>query len=129
YLKGDVQRAFESIERVPPDLRDPRVWAYRAHLLLAIGLVDEAEENIEQALRLDPNDGNALALQAIIAIVQNEPDRGLILAQRAVQAAPNSATSQIALSYAQQARFDLEGARASLQKAVQLEPTNALAWA
>ena len=43
--------------------------------------------------------------------------------------APDSATAQIALSYAQQARFDLEGARASLEKAVQLDPHNALAWA
>ena len=51
------------------------------------------------------------------------------MAQQAVEAAPDSATAQIALSYAQQARFDLEGARASLEKAVQLDPQNALAWA
>ena len=47
----------------------------------------------------------------------------------AVEAGPGSATAWIALSYAQQARFDLEGARASLEKAVQLDPKNALAWA
>ena len=51
------------------------------------------------------------------------------MAQKAVEAAPDSATARIALSYAQQARFDLEGARASLEKAVQLDPKNALAWA
>ena len=51
------------------------------------------------------------------------------MAQKAVEAAPDSATARIALSYAQQARFDLEGARASLEKAVQLDPQNALAWA
>ena len=53
----------------------------------------------------------------------------LRFAQQAVAAAPNSPTAFIALSYAQQARFDLEGARASLEKAVQLAPDNALAWA
>jgi tetratricopeptide (TPR) repeat protein len=51
------------------------------------------------------------------------------VAQQAVGTAPDSATAQIALSYAQQARFDLEGARASLEKAVKLDPNNALAWA
>jgi tetratricopeptide (TPR) repeat protein len=35
----------------------------------------------------------------------------------------------IALSYAQQANFDLEGARNTLQQAVQSNPDNALAWA
>ena len=129
YLRGDLQGAFDSLANVPPDIRDPRVFAYRAHLLLAVGRVDEAGADIERALRLAPNDPNALALQTIIAVVQNEPDKALDIAQRAVQAAPTSATARIALSYAQQARFDLEGARASLDKAVQLEPKNALAWA
>ncbi len=129
YLRGDLQRAFGTIANVPPDVRDPRFFAYRAHLLLAVGRVDEASADIERALRLDPNDSNALALQTIIAVVQNEKDKALSVAQRAVAAAPNSATALIALSYAQQARFDLEGARASLEKAVQLDPKNALAWA
>jgi tetratricopeptide (TPR) repeat protein len=129
YLRGDLQGAFDSLANVPPDIRDPRVFAYRAELLLAVGRVDEAGADIERALRLAPNDPNALALQTIIAVVQNEPDKALDIAQRAVQAAPNSATARIALSYAEQARFDLEGARASLDKAVRLEPHNALAWA
>jgi tetratricopeptide (TPR) repeat protein len=129
YLKGDLQKAFDSIQNVPEDIRNPRFFAYRAHLLLAVGREGEAGVDIERALRLLPNDPNALALQTIIAIVQNEPDQALHVAQQAVAAAPDSATAQIALSYAQQARFDLEGARASLKKAVQLEPQNALAWA
>jgi tetratricopeptide (TPR) repeat protein len=129
YLRGYLQWAFDSIANVPPDIRDPRFFAYRASLLLAVGRVDEAEADIDRALRLAPNDSHALALQTIIAIVQNDKDKALAVAQRAVEAAPDSATALIALSYAQQARFDLEGARASLEKAVQLAPQNALAWA
>ena len=129
YLRGDLQKAFDSIANVPENIRDPRFFAYRASLLLAVGRVDEAKADIERALRLNPNDSNALALQTIIAVVQNEKDKALQVAQQAVEAAPDSATAQIALSYAQQARFDLEGARASLEKAVQLDPQNALAWA
>jgi Flp pilus assembly protein TadD len=40
---------------------------------------------------------------------------------------PKSAGALIALSYAQQANFDLEGARNTLRQAVELNPTNALA--
>ena len=129
YLRGDLQRAFDSIASLPPDIRDPRLFAYRAHLLLAVGRVDEASVDLDRALRLDPNASHALALHTIIAVVQNDKDKALTVAQMAVQAAPHSATAQIALSYAQQARFDLEGARASLERAVQLDPKNALAWA
>ena len=129
YQRGDLQKAFKSIATVPETVRDPRFFAYRASLLLALGRVDEADADLKRALTLAPNDSNALGLQAIIAVVRNEKDQALNLAQRAVEAAPGSATALIALSYARQARFDLEGARASLEKAVQLDPKNALAWA
>jgi tetratricopeptide (TPR) repeat protein len=120
---------------VPPeeapkeDTSDPRFLAHRASLLLAVGRVDEAAKDIERALTLDPNYSDAFALQSIIAVVQNEKERALNLAQKAVETGPNSATARIALSYAQQASFDLKGARASLEEAVKLEPENALAWA
>lgn len=129
YMGGDLQNAFDSIENVPEDIRDPRFFAYRASLLLAVGRVDEAGADIERALSLDPKYSDAFALRTIIAIVQNEKEKALDVAEKAVEAAPDSATAQIALSYAQQAGFDLEGARTSLEKAVQLEPENALAWA
>ncbi|MGB7067300.1 MAG: FecR domain-containing protein, partial [Syntrophobacteria bacterium] len=116
-------------EGVREDRSDPRFLAYSTSQLLAVGRVDEADAEIGRALRLDPNNSDALSLQAIIAVVQNDRDKALSAAQQAVKADPNSATAQIALSYAQQASFDLEGARASLEKAVQLEPGNALAWA
>jgi FecR protein len=77
YLRGDLQRAFSSIASVPETVRDPRFFAYRAHLLLAVGRVDEASADIERALRLHPNDSHALALQTIIAVVQNDKDRAL----------------------------------------------------
>jgi len=129
YLRGDLQRAFKSMAKDPAEIRDPRFFAYRAHLFLAVGQIDAANANIERALRLNPDDSHALALQTIIAVVQNDRDQALRTAQQAVAAAPNSATALIALSYAQQARFDLDGARASLEQAVRLEPNNALAWA
>jgi tetratricopeptide (TPR) repeat protein len=129
YLQGDIQKAFDAIATVPDTIRAPGFFTYRASLLLAVGQVEEANADIERALNLNPNDSDALALQTITAVVQNDKDKAIEVAQKAVEADANSATAQIALSYAQQARFDLEGARASLEKAVQLDSANALAWA
>jgi len=129
YRKGDIAAAFDAISAAPAAVPDPRFYAYRAHLLLTVGRVDEASKDIQQALSLAPNDANALALQTIIAVVQGDKDRALATAQRAVAAAPKSAAAHIAMSYAQQARFDLEGARKSVEEAVAADPNNALAWA
>jgi tetratricopeptide (TPR) repeat protein len=129
YMKGDFQAAFENIKGVQDTLGEPRFFAYRASLLLAVGRFDEANRDIERALSLNPNYSDAFALQAIVAVAQNEKEKARDVAQRAVTADPKSAAALIALSYAQQANFDLEGALSSLQRAVQLSPENALAWA
>jgi len=129
YQKGDLRKAFDSLETLPEGVRDPRFFTYLASLELSVGLVDAADKNIRQALSLDSSHSDAFALQAIIAVAQNKKEEAFSKAQQAVQADPKSATAQIALSYAQQAKFDLDGALTSLQIAVQLEPENALAWA
>ncbi len=129
YMKGDLEAAFESIKGVPDTISEPRFFVYRASLLLAVGRVDEASKDIERALSLSPNYSDAFALQSVIAVVQNEREKALDIARKAVEADPKSAAALIALSYAQQANFDLEGALESLKQAVQVNPNNALAWA
>jgi tetratricopeptide (TPR) repeat protein len=129
YLKGDLQAAFDAIKGIPDNVSDPRFFTYRASLLLAVGRADEASQDIARALSLKPMDSDALALQSIIAVVQNEKAKALDIARKAVEVAPKSASALIALSYAQQANFDLEGALSSLKQATQVDPENALAWA
>jgi tetratricopeptide (TPR) repeat protein len=130
YLAGDLEKALATLAGVvEADVRDPRFFTHRASLQLAVGRVAEAEADIARALDLAAGDSEALALQAIVAVVGDEKDRALELARRAVASGPGSAAARIALSYAQQARFELPGARASLEEAVRLEPDNALAWA
>ena len=127
---------YPPIKYVPPegmevkeDTNGLKFLVNRASKLISVGRVDEASADLERALSLDPNYSDAYALQSIIAVVQNEKEKALDLANKAVQTGPKSATALIALSYAQQASFNLEGARASLEQAVQVEPENALAWA
>ena len=130
YLEGDLQRAIDSLEGADVQaIQDPRFFSYRASLLLAAGSVQEAVRDVEQALQLAANDSNALALQTIMAVANNETVEALATGQRAVGSNPKSATAHIALSYARQAAFNLDGARESLETAVQQDPEDALAWA
>ena len=129
YWKGDLGRAFASLKGAPEDIRDPRFFTYRAALLLSVGRVEEAQADIEKALTVYPSYSQAMALQAIIAVAQNRKAAALEFANKAVDVGPKSAAARVALSYAQQASFDLHGALASVQEAVKLGPQNALAWA
>ena len=127
--EGNLEKALENVSEITDEVRDPRFFTYRASLLLSVGRVNEARADIEKALQLKPMASQALALQSIIAVVQNEKQKALDLAEEAVKADPHSASARIALSYALQAKFDLEGALMSLKESVTVEPENALAWA
>jgi tetratricopeptide (TPR) repeat protein len=129
YRKGNLAGAFARLEEVPEHLREVRFYTYRASLRLYVGRVEEAQADIAEALRLDPRHGAALALRAIIALVQNDPDQAQRLAEEAVVRDPRAATPHIALSYTEQAGFELTRALQAVQEAVRLEPQNALAWA
>ncbi|MGE5239829.1 MAG: tetratricopeptide repeat protein [Chloroflexota bacterium] len=129
YNKGDIDGAFRDITSVPDDLRDYRFFVYRASLLLSVGRVNEARKDIDRAASLAPGNAEALALQTVISVVQNDKDGSLDQGRRAVRTAPGSAAALIALSYALQASFDLNGALDTLKKATNAEPENALAWA
>ncbi|MGD2056692.1 MAG: TonB-dependent receptor, partial [Gammaproteobacteria bacterium] len=96
---------------------------------LKVGQVDEARGDLGRALAQDPDNSEALALQSIIALTQNDDVLARELAQRAVTAQPASAAGQIAMSYVQQSEFNLSGALESLQHAVHDNPDDALAWA
>jgi tetratricopeptide (TPR) repeat protein len=129
FRAGNTAEAFAELDRVPVDNWDAQYFIYRASLLLYVGREQEAQADLAQALQQDAKKSDALALQAIIAVVQSDKEQGLSLAQRAVDADPSSAAAQIALSYAQQAIFKLEAALQSAEQAAKLDQSNALAYA
>ncbi len=126
---GQLPAAFARFEAIPETERDADYYLYRAATLLSVGRVEEARADTSQALLRDPSDGRADALSAVIAVAQNDRDRALEDARRAVKLSPQSAAARIALSYAEQARFQIEPARQALEQGVKNEPENALAWA
>jgi tetratricopeptide (TPR) repeat protein len=126
---GALEGAFAVLDGVPEGERDAQYQAYRAGLLLSVGRVDEAEDAIDTALAREPNSGLAYAQRSIIELVRNEREAALASAQRAVELSPEASAPKIALSYAQQANFQLEAARDALLRAVADRPQDALAWA
>jgi tetratricopeptide (TPR) repeat protein len=127
--RGRTAEAFPLFDAIPEAERDALYFAFRAEALLSVGRIDEAEADLAQALARDPELSAAYAVRSIIAVSRNDGDLGLELAQRAVELAPRSAAAKIALSYAEQARFEIERARDAVLEAVDDEPDNALAWA
>lgn len=108
---------------------DPDFFAGRAAGRLLVGRLEEAREDLDRALTLDPGHADARALQAAIAATLNEVADTERLAAAAVTEDPDSAAALIALSYARQARFDLPGTRETLESAVEADEENSVAWA
>ncbi len=129
YRAGQIAQAIAIIEKVPDKHRDSRYFNLRAALLLSVGRVEQARNDIDQGHILEPDNGTALALLSIIALAQNDKEKAMDLARVAADMDPRSPTLQIALSYAYQAAFDIEKARDSIKKALALSPDDPLAWA
>lgn len=125
---GDLNTALALLEQDLSAMNDARFSLYRATLLLNVGRIEEAQQDIERALAVQPEQSEAWALRAVIAVTQNRNEPALNFATKAVSLAPNSAAARIALSYAYQARFNLDAALVAMQEAVRHEPGNALAW-
>jgi tetratricopeptide (TPR) repeat protein len=131
YYSPALSQPLPAADETPPPqrARDASFYAARAARRLGVGRVDEAQTDIMQALSLDTGNVEAISLQSIIALTQNDKDEALRLANQAVALNSRSAAALVALSYAQQAFFDVSGALATLQTAVREDPQNALAWA
>ena len=130
WRKGDTAGAMVPLKGLNDGtVTDTRYLLYRTSLALTVGRVDEASAYLERTLEADPKNASAYAMQSIIATTQNNKAAALDLANRAVSLNPQSSAARIALSYAQQARFDINGAMSSVQEAVRLNSSDAYARA
>lgn len=124
--QGDIERAFVSLNRVANVDQEPALLVYRASLHLQVGGLAAARRDLAAALKLEPEQADALALMSIISTALNEPQHALELAQRAEQS--GSAASLLALSYARQALFQLPEALEAAEQATQAAPDDPLTW-
>lgn len=127
--QGDTQTAFQHLDDVPHAKGFALYHVYRAGLLLVVGRVGEAEAELERAHELEAGNSAISALRSLVALSRDDKAQALELANRAVGQDADAVVARIALSYAQQAHFDLEAALASSRKAVALAPEDAYAQA
>ena len=105
---------------------DQACLTHRAEVLLRRGQISDAQRAIDETLSLNPANADANALRAIIEIAANNVVEAREIATAATASAPNEYRTWLALSYAQQAAFDLNAALESAQKAQALQPALAL---
>ena len=124
--RGDHTAAFAALDQVDASVADPRFLA-SGRMLLGVGRVDEARATSSRAAarhgtrRRSPCNRSSPSCAGDTAAA-------LADARDAVAADPRSPVPRIALSYAQQAGFDLAAALATLMNGP-CGPDNALAWA
>lgn len=105
---------------VPPVLRE-------AERLLRVGRADEAAALLAASYPVAPPP--TLALQSLVATVQGDLDQARRLAVEAIAADGDLPAAHLALSYAEQARFDIPASRVAAERAAALDPDDAVAWA
>lgn len=110
--------SLAQLDRVQPADRDSQFYVRRASLRLGVGAVADARADIGEALRVEPGNGDAYALAAIIDVALNNREGALENGRRAVELRPQSVSARIALSYAFQTSFKLEAARDELLRIV-----------
>ncbi len=126
---NDLSNALTLLEQAGGGITSTQYLLYRAHLLLMVGRVAEAQADIEQVLTVDAASSVAWVMRSVIAVTQGRAQFALESAQKAVQADASSAPAQLALSYAHQARFDLNSALTAAQTAAKNNESSALVWA
>ena len=110
YRNGQLAEALAELDRSCGTRRSP-IPDLSRRLVAAGRPARRGHARDRKALRADPNHSDAHAFLAIIAVVENDKDRALEPARQAVSLDPASPAALIALSYAQQPRFDIDGAR------------------
>ncbi|MCB1800244.1 MAG: TonB-dependent receptor [Gammaproteobacteria bacterium] len=99
-----------------------------AQRLLQVGRADEAKARIDDVLAQQPERAEAWSLDAIVALTQNDRDRARRSADRGIQTSVTPATL-LAVSYVQQADFELAAALTTALDGVRRFPDLALLWA
>ena len=118
---GDCREAYDIIRSLPPDTPDRPCYAYsRASLALTLGETADARAQIEQALLVQPQMGQAWLVLALVSDLAGEPGliERIVAAERYVErAAPaQRGPYYYALGQALAARSDHAGAFAAFAR-------------
>lgn len=120
---------LDRLESLPDAQLDAPALILRAALLVHVGQIDRAIEDIERARGKAPLAAEPYALRSAVRVASGDTAAALADARRAMELAPGRAAGLLALSYAEQSAFHLPAAREAARQAVAANPDNARAWA
>lgn len=128
-ISGALRRRWEEIEACRSAVKlAPRNGAYRLRLAEAlmsqVGRWDEAWEEVREARRLSPSDGEATVAAASIEGARERAQELLARIRAAVRANPGSVPAQVELAFATGWAGSPEEAIAAFRKALTLDPAN-----
>lgn len=129
FISGSTEKALDTIDELIKSDQNVSYLRVRAAMRLMVGQAVLAGEDIQQVLTRNPEDAEALALDSVRVLTQNNKEKAYELAIKAVEASPSSAVAYSALSYAEQARFNLDKALNAANQAVKNAPSDAMAYA
>ncbi len=118
YRRGNLIQAMEAWPEQAAEPTETNQRIFRAALLLSVGAVEDARRLLGDSAQSHPA-GRAITL--MIAAVQGKAGEGVT--------AGSTASEQMALSYARQSVFDLEGALDAAKEAADLDPSFGFAQA
>lgn len=118
-------RAIESGKYAGKDLAKAYLFRCKAHG--RTGDIDLALADIEQAIRLNPNDSIVVGGRGDIYLVKKDYQHALADYTKATSLDPNNALAFVGRGMAHIATRDLDSAIADFEQAVQVQPTSALA--
>lgn len=129
FRQGRVDDALFRLDALPSEKRNTYFYQVRGTIRLTAGQDKLAVQDIQSLQAKNPNDAEALALQSVLSLTQNHKAQALTLAKQAIVADPHSASAYSALSYAEQAHFQLDKALTAAEQAVQYARQDTLVWA
>jgi putative PEP-CTERM system TPR-repeat lipoprotein len=104
------------------------VLSLRGEALLGLKRLDESRQAFDSALKLEPNNSDALSGLARHALLKNDVDGAVRLAESAVSHNPADVDALLFRADLDKAMGKLDAARVSYDKALQLNPDTAAAY-
>ncbi len=95
-----------------------------ADAALAAGDRSAAEDALEKALRMEPNDDRLLAQLGTVYAADNRPDRAILVLNRALEIEPNSPQTYSLLGNIEEGRYQYYNAERAYRRAAELSPDN-----
>ncbi|WP_201097418.1 tetratricopeptide repeat protein [Thiocystis minor] len=116
------------IERASLGPQGMKARTQLAALLMADKRVDEASRLVEEVLKEDARDGDALLVRAAIAVGRKDADQAIADLQNVLQNKPNATSALLLLAQAHVLKEETTLAQDALEKAIDAAPTEPQAY-